>query len=55
MRKAAAAIGGKGGLPGFDLKGTELRMGAFGRRGEVVNMLIVPGNLTKVATWSRRG
>jgi len=50
VRQVAAAIGSEGGLQAANLKVAELYISAFGNLAKVGNTLIVPSNLTDVAT-----
>jgi regulator of protease activity HflC (stomatin/prohibitin superfamily) len=50
VRTVAAAIGSEGGLQAANLKVAELYIAAFGNLAKTGNTLIVPSNLTDVAT-----
>jgi regulator of protease activity HflC (stomatin/prohibitin superfamily) len=50
VRQVASAMGSEGGLQAANLKVAELYIGAFGNLAKVGNTLIVPSNLTDVAT-----
>ena len=50
VRTVAAAIGSEGGMQAANLKVAELYIAAFGNLAKIGNTLIVPSNLTDVAT-----